>query len=36
MSPRATGPKRGQDVIVSGAGVFGAWTAWELRRRGRL
>ena len=23
------------DVVVAGAGVFGAWTAWELRRRGR-
>lgn len=23
------------DVAVIGAGVFGAWTAWELRRRGR-
>ena len=23
------------DVIVAGAGVFGAWTAWELQRRGR-
>jgi glycine/D-amino acid oxidase-like deaminating enzyme len=23
------------DVVVVGAGVFGAWTAWELRRRGR-
>jgi glycine/D-amino acid oxidase-like deaminating enzyme len=27
--------QRGWDVIVAGAGVFGAWTAWELRRRGR-
>ncbi len=23
------------DVVVAGAGVFGAWTAWELRRRGQ-
>jgi glycine/D-amino acid oxidase-like deaminating enzyme len=23
------------DVVVVGAGVFGAWTAWELRRRGQ-
>jgi glycine/D-amino acid oxidase-like deaminating enzyme len=23
------------DVVVAGAGVFGAWTAWELRRRGK-
>jgi glycine/D-amino acid oxidase-like deaminating enzyme len=23
------------DVVVVGAGVFGAWTAWELQRRGR-
>ncbi len=23
------------DAIVVGAGVFGAWTAWELRRRGQ-
>src|SRR6202140_1171036 len=23
------------DVAVIGAGVFGAWTAWHLRRRGR-
>jgi len=22
------------DVVVAGAGVFGAWTAWELQRRG--
>src|SRR5258708_11058675 len=23
------------DVVVIGAGVFGAWTAWHLARRGR-
>src|SRR5260370_42607976 len=23
------------DVVVVGAGVFGAWTAWHLTRRGR-
>ncbi len=28
------GSSRGWDVVVVGAGVFGAWTAWELRRRG--
>ncbi|MBL8199454.1 MAG: FAD-dependent oxidoreductase [Chromatiales bacterium] len=28
------GPKR-WDTIVVGAGVFGAWTAWDLRRRGQ-
>ena len=32
---RAADPRVGWDVIVVGAGVFGAWTAWELRRRGR-
>ena len=25
----------GWDVVVAGAGVFGAWTAWELQRRGK-
>lgn len=30
--PASTG---GWDVIVVGAGVFGAWTAWNLQRRGR-
>ena len=25
----------GYDVVVVGAGVFGAWTAWHLARRGR-
>ena len=28
------GPDR-WDAVVVGAGVFGAWTAWELRRRGQ-
>jgi sarcosine oxidase len=27
--------RREWDVVVAGAGVFGAWTAWELQRRGR-
>lgn len=27
--------KQKWDVIVVGAGVFGAWTAWHLRQRGR-
>ncbi len=31
---RATAPSR-WDVIVIGAGVFGAWTAWHLRNKGR-
>jgi sarcosine oxidase len=26
---------RGWDAIVVGAGVFGAWTAWHLRRQGK-
>jgi glycine/D-amino acid oxidase-like deaminating enzyme len=30
-----SGRKTDWDVIVAGAGVFGAWTAWELQRRGR-
>jgi sarcosine oxidase len=25
----------GWDVVVAGAGVFGAWAAWELQRRGQ-
>ena len=32
---RPPGRKGDWDVIVAGAGVFGAWTAWELQRRGR-
>jgi glycine/D-amino acid oxidase-like deaminating enzyme len=28
-------PAPGWDAIVVGAGVFGAWTAWHLRREGR-
>ena len=28
-------PPKSWDVIVVGAGVFGAWTAWQLRQRGR-
>lgn len=34
----ATSPLRGAstwDVVVVGAGVFGAWTAWNLQRQGR-
>jgi monomeric sarcosine oxidase len=30
-----TGSRDRWDVVVVGAGVFGAWTAWQLRRRGR-
>ncbi len=26
--------RTGWDVIVVGAGVFGAWTAWNLQRKG--
>lgn len=33
-SAKARAPA-GWDVIVVGAGVFGAWTAWNLQRRGR-
>ncbi len=29
------GPTKGWDTIVIGAGVFGAWTAWQLRRLGQ-
>lgn len=32
---RSSSRKADWDVIVVGAGVFGAWTAWELQRRGR-
>lgn len=32
VAARSTG---GWDVIVVGAGVFGAWTAWNLQRQGR-
>ncbi len=32
----ASAPKTDRwDTVVVGAGVFGAWTAWELRRRGQ-
>ncbi len=31
----AAGPGRDWDTIVVGAGVFGAWTAWHLRRHGQ-
>src|SRR5262252_10206006 len=33
VTPAPAGPDR--DVIVVGAGVFGAWTAWHLHRAGR-
>ncbi|MBJ7498291.1 MAG: FAD-dependent oxidoreductase [Sphingopyxis sp.] len=33
--PAPAASKRGWDVIVVGAGVFGAWTAWNLQRRGQ-
>src|SRR5438552_14791319 len=34
--PRATAAtSRDWDTIVVGAGVFGAWTAWHLRRAGQ-
>jgi glycine/D-amino acid oxidase-like deaminating enzyme len=32
---RAAAPGPGWDTIVVGAGVFGAWTAWHLRRLGQ-
>jgi glycine/D-amino acid oxidase-like deaminating enzyme len=36
MGPGATAaPSREWDTIVVGAGVFGAWTAWHLRRLGQ-
>jgi monomeric sarcosine oxidase len=38
LAPRralATPAGDGYDVAVVGAGAFGAWTAWHLRRRGR-
>lgn len=33
-APARARPGHGWDVIVVGAGVFGAWTAWNLQRRG--
>ena len=33
-APKASRTGSGWDVIVVGAGVFGAWTAWNLQRRG--
>jgi sarcosine oxidase len=33
--PAAARPEGGWDTIVVGAGVFGAWTAWHLRRAGQ-
>ena len=38
LAPRATARAAGKgtyDVVVVGAGVFGAWTAWHLRKAGR-
>lgn len=32
---RVTEGDESRDVIVVGAGVFGAWTAWHLQRKGR-
>ncbi len=32
---QAAGPAPGWDTIVVGAGVFGAWTAWHLKRLGQ-
>lgn len=32
---RGQPPSTGWDTIVIGAGVFGAWTAWTLQRRGQ-
>lgn len=34
-APAKTRRAGGWDVIVVGAGVFGAWTAWELQRKGQ-
>lgn len=34
-APVAARPTGGRDVIVVGAGVFGAWTAWNLQRQGQ-
>jgi glycine/D-amino acid oxidase-like deaminating enzyme len=33
-SPAANAARAAADVVVIGAGVFGAWTAWHLVRRG--
>lgn len=34
-APARAATSGGWDVIVVGAGVFGAWTAWNLQRRGQ-
>jgi monomeric sarcosine oxidase len=34
-APARARTTRGWDFIVVGAGVFGAWTAWNLRRKGQ-
>lgn len=34
FAPAKAGTSSGWDFIVIGAGVFGAWTAWNLQRRG--
>jgi len=34
-APARGGTGKGWDVIVVGAGVFGAWTAWKLQRAGQ-
>jgi len=35
LGPTRAQPRAGWDTIVVGAGVFGAWTAWHLRRAGQ-
>src|SRR5688572_13797280 len=37
MTQQSPAPSLGQqwDVVVIGAGVFGAWSAWNLRRQGK-
>ncbi len=32
---RGTGRRDAYDVVIVGAGVFGSWTAWQLRRAGK-
>jgi sarcosine oxidase len=34
LAPAKAQPSGGWDFIVIGAGVFGAWTAWNLQRKG--
>ena len=35
MQPKKVAKPKTYDVVVIGAGVFGAWTAWHLARRGQ-